>query len=605
MNIINIENLSKSFTDRLLFKDASFFVQEYEKVGIVGVNGTGKSTLLKIIAGEEEPDTGSVIRANHIVISYLPQTPSFAEEKTIRENLEQLTENMTEALSILTRLSILDLTQKVSELSGGQKKKVALAIALSAPADVLILDEPTNHLDYGMIEWLQTYLNGYRGTVIMVTHDRYFLDEVCNRIVEIDLGNIYSYDTNYSGYLERKMAREESARSSEQKRQNILRREIAWIRRGARARSTKQKAHIQRYEALRDQEAPELREKVQLSSISQRMGRTTVELNQVSKSYGDRHLFSNFEYVFLKDDRIGFIGNNGCGKTTLMRILSGDLTPDSGDVTVGQTIKIGYYSQEIVWMDDTERVIDFIRETGEYIPTVDGRLSASAMLERFLFTPDQQYSPIGKLSGGEKRRLALLNILMSNPNFLILDVPTNDLDTETLAILEDYLESFPGIVVTVSHDRHFLDRVVKRIFAFENGQIHQYEGGYTDYLEKAQVPFWEYNERGERIAFGKDARSATGTGLSGEKTDSKSTWKQPAKKKKLSYAEQKEYDTIEQDIADLEERIEALDSEIAKNASSYSKLTELSAEKEEAELLLLEKMERWEYLETLVAELNS
>ncbi len=604
MNIINIENLTKSFTDHLLFQNASFFVQEYEKVGIVGINGTGKSTLLKIIAGEEEPDEGSVIKANHIIISYLPQDPSFDDDKSIQENLTRSTENETEAVTILTKLNITDLTQTVGNLSGGQRKKIALAIALSRPADLLILDEPTNHLDYGMIEWLQTYLNGYRGTVIMVTHDRYFLDEVCNRIVEIDLGRIYSYDTNYSGFLERKTAREEGLRSSEQKRQNILRREIAWIRRGARARSTKQKAHIQRYEALRDQEAPVLKEQLQMSSIASRMGRTTVELHDICKAYDSKQLISDFEYVFLKNDRVGFIGNNGCGKTTLMKMIAGVETPDQGTVTVGQTVKIGYFHQEIAWMDPEERVIDYIKETGEYIPTEDGKISASNMLERFLFTPDQQYSPIGKLSGGEKRRLALLNILMSNPNFLILDEPTNDLDTETLAILEDYLEFFPGIVVTVSHDRHFLDRVVKRIFAFEQNGIFQYDGGYTDYLEKAKIPFWE---QGNFESSEQSSRDVSDSPNDTSK-ETRATWKKHEQKLKFSYQEQREYETIEDEIASLEAQIDALDREIAANASSYGKLSELSAQKEVAEDALMSKMERWEYLENLanqIAQANS
>lgn len=597
MNIINIENLTKSFTDHLLFENASFFVQEYEKVGIVGINGTGKSTLLKIIAGEEEPDEGSVIKANHIIISYLPQNPSFDESKSIQENILLQTENETEAITILTKLNITDLTQIVGNLSGGQRKKIALAIALSHPADLLILDEPTNHLDYGMIEWLQTYLNNYRGTVIMVTHDRYFLDEVCNRIVEIDSGHIYSYDTNYSGFLERKTAREESQRSSEQKRQNILRREIAWIRRGARARSTKQKAHIQRYEALRDQEAPVLKEQLQMSSIASRMGRTTVELHDICKGYEGKELISHFEYVFLKNDRIGFIGNNGCGKTTLMKMIAGVESPDSGTVTVGQTISLGYFHQEIAWMDPEERVIDYIKETGEYIPTADGKISASNMLERFLFTPDQQYSPIGKLSGGEKRRLALLNILMANPNFLILDEPTNDLDTETLAILEDYLEFFPGIVVTVSHDRHFLDRVVKRIFAFESDGIHQYEGGYTDYLQKAAIPFWD---QGSDSSFDRSSR----TDNTDSQKDARSTWKKRDQKPKFTYQEQREYETIEDDIASLEAQIEALDRDIAANASSYGKLTELTAQKDALEEDLLNKLQRWEYLEELAEQIE-
>ena len=589
MNVVNIEKLTKAYTDHLLFEEASFFVQEHEKVGIVGINGTGKSTLLKMVAGQEEPDEGNVIKANHVVISYLPQDPQFADEKSVRENVLAQTENETEALTILTRLSITDLEQKVGEMSGGQRKKLALAIALSKPADLLLLDEPTNHLDYGMIEWLQKYLNGYQGTIIMVTHDRYFLDEVCDRIVEIDQSHIYSYDCNYSGFLERKAARYDSMRSSEQKRQNILRRELAWIRRGARARSTKQKAHIQRYEALRDMEAPKVQESLQMGSIATRMGRTTVELDRIQLSYDNRTIINDFSYIFLKQDRVGFVGNNGCGKTTLMKIIAGLLTPGSGNVTVGQTVQMGYFGQEIQWMNPSERVIDYIRETGEYIPTVDGKISASSMLERFLFTPEQQYSPIEKLSGGEKRRLALLNVLMGNPNFLILDEPTNDLDTETLAILEDYLENFPGIIVTVSHDRHFLDRVVHRIFAFERGEIHQYEGGYTDYLEKTPLPFWEEESTQSKSAMTSDSRT---------------TWKKKSTKIKFTYQEQKEYETIEADIAALEERISGLEADILRNASSYGKLTELTAEKEACENELLEKMERWDYLENLAEQIR-
>ena len=589
MNVVNIEKLTKAYTDHLLFEEASFFVQEHEKVAIVGINGTGKSTLLKMVAGQEEPDEGNVIKANHVVISYLPQDPQFADEKSVRENVLAQTENETEALTILTRLSITDLEQKVGEMSGGQRKKLALAIALSKPADLLLLDEPTNHLDYGMIEWLQKYLNGYQGTIIMVTHDRYFLDEVCDRIVEIDQSHIYSYDCNYSGFLERKAARYDSMRSSEQKRQNILRRELAWIRRGARARSTKQKAHIQRYEALRDMEAPKVQESLQMGSIATRMGRTTVELDRIQLSYDNRTIINDFSYIFLKQDRVGFVGNNGCGKTTLMKIIAGLLTPDSGNVTVGQTVQMGYFGQEIQWMNPGERVIDYIRETGEYIPTVDGKISASSMLERFLFTSEQQYSPIEKLSGGEKRRLALLNVLMGNPNFLILDEPTNDLDTETLAILEDYLENFPGIIVTVSHDRHFLDRVVHRIFAFERGEIHQYEGGYTDYLEKTPLPFWEEESTQSKSAMTSDSRT---------------TWKKKSTKIKFTYQEQKEYETIEADIAALEERISGLEADILRNASSYGKLTELTAEKEACENELLEKMERWDYLENLAEQIR-
>ncbi|MCR5255139.1 MAG: ABC-F family ATP-binding cassette domain-containing protein [Acetatifactor sp.] len=596
MNILNIENLTKSYTDRLLFKEASFFVQEGEKVGIVGVNGTGKSTLLKIIAGKSNADGGTITMANNTVISYLPQNPEFDDLSSIEENILKITGNLTETLTLLTKLGIDDISQKCGELSGGQKKKLSLAITLSKESDLILLDEPTNHLDYGYIEWLQKFLNASKKTLIMVTHDRYFLDEVCDRIVEIDDSHIYSYDTNYSGFLERKTAREESLKSFEQKRQNILRREVEWIRRGARARSTKQKAHIQRYEALRDAEAPKIKEELSFSSASTRMGKSTVELKNISFSYGEKTLIKDFSYNFLKGDRVGFIGENGCGKTTLMKLISGDIKPDEGDINIGQTIKLGIYTQEVLQANPSERVIDFVKDIGEYIPTVDGVISATQLLERFLFDADKQYSPIGKLSGGEKRRLALLSILMSAPNVLILDEPTNDLDTETLAVLEDYLESFDGIVITVSHDRHFLDRIVNRIFAFEgDGKITQYEGGYTDYLDKAPVKFWEMDKKGDQ---GKNA------GLNNPDqpgTDSRSTWKVREKKIKFTFAEQKEYETIESDIQKLEETIKKADEDMVKNAKDFVKLAELSAKKEEAENLLLEKMDRWEYLEEKAA----
>ena len=625
MNIINVENITKVYTERELFSKASFYVQEREKIGIVGINGTGKSTLLKIIAGMEEPDDGTVTCANHIVINYLPQTPVFEESDVVLDGVMRkiITTDMDEthrwsmesdAKALMYKMGIVDLKQPIGQLSGGQKKRLALVAAVLKPCDVLIMDEPTNHLDYDMIEWLEEYLRNWRGALIMVTHDRYFLDSVCNRIVEIDKGNIYSYDTNYSGFLERKAAREDSLRASERKRQSILRKEIEWMQRGARARSTKQKAHIQRYEALRDQKAPEIAAKVEMASASQRMGRTTIELNNISKAYDSIVCVKDFSYVFLKNDRIGFVGQNGCGKTTLMQMIAGFLSPDNGFIEVGQTVKIGYYCQEIglttdkkelesgntvvetAYMNPNQRVIDYIKDTAEYVRTEDGLISASAMLERFLFLPEQQYSPIGKLSGGERRRLNLLRVLMEAPNVLVLDEPTNDLDTETLAILEDYLDNFEGIVITVSHDRYFLDRIVRRIFAFEgNGKITQYEGGYTDYMAK-------------RPNIGVDAgismnsvqkSFATETIESVEKKqDSRDTWKHQ-KKIKFTFNEQREYENIESDIEKLEQEIALLDDEILKNASNYGKLNALSQEKEAKESLLMEKMERWEYLEDL------
>ena len=597
MNIINVENITKTFTGRKLFEKASFYVQEQEKIGVVGINGTGKSTLLKIVAGMEEPDEGAVTKANHLVLNYLPQEPDFDETKTILENLMDgiITTDLdevhrysleNEAKALLLKFRLEDYRKLVCDLSGGQKKRLSLALAILKPCDVLLLDEPTNHLDYDMIEWLENYLRGFKGALIMVTHDRYFLDSVCNRIVEIDKGSIYSYDTNYSGFLERKAAREESARASERKRQAILRTEIEWMKRGARARSTKQKAHIQRYEALRDQKGIEVSDKLQISSVSSRMGRTTIELNNISKKFGEIVCVKDYTYIFLKNDRIGYIGKNGCGKTTLMKMIAGLIPPDEGEIEVGQTVKVGYYCQELDFSNEGDRVIDYIKETAEYVRTEEGLVSASSMLERFLFSPEQQYSPIAKLSGGEKRRLHLLKVLMKAPNFLILDEPTNDLDTETLAILEDYLDHFDGIVVTVSHDRYFLDRIVRRIFAFEgDGRLVQYEGGYTDYIQK----------RPEFIEL-KDTQSAPAA--PGTPKNSKETWRHSSKLK-FSYKEQREYETIEDDIAALEEKLDALEKELLANARDFVKLNEITKQKEETEEQLAQKMERWEYLEEL------
>ena len=644
MNIINVENITKVYTERELFSKASFYVQEREKIGIVGINGTGKSTLLKIVAGMEEPDEGKVTCANHVVINFLPQNPVFEASDSVLTGVMKkiITTEMDEihrwsmesdAKSLLYRLGIFDLGQKIGELSGGQKKRLALVAAVLKPCDVLIMDEPTNHLDYDMVEWLEDFLRNWRGALIMVTHDRYFLDSVCNRIVEIDRGAIYSYDTNYSGFLERKAAREDSLRASERKRQSILRKEIEWMQRGARARSTKQKAHIQRYENLRDQKAPEIQEKVEMSSASSRLGRTTIEIENISKAYGDIVCVKDFSYVLLKNDRIGFVGKNGCGKTTLMKMIAGFIEPDSGSIEVGQTVKIGYYCQEIglttdvkeiqkernlssirqnaietACMDPNQRVIDYIKDTAEYVRTEDGLISASAMLERFLFPPEQQYSPIGKLSGGERRRLNLLRVLMEAPNVLIMDEPTNDLDTETLAILEDYLDNFQGIVITVSHDRYFLDRIVRRIFAFEgNGKVVQYEGGYTDYMAKRpEVSSLTQGVSGKGMPAGgvgvaksaDDNSAALGDGATEKKSDSRETWGHQ-KKLKFTFKEQREYETIESDIEKLEQAIADLDAEILKNATNYGKLNALTQEKEAKEELLMEKLERWEYLEDL------
>ncbi len=605
MNIINVENITKVYTERELFSKASFYVQEREKIGIVGINGTGKSTLLKIVAGLEEPDEGSVIRANHVVINFLPQNPEFEGSKSVLDNVMEkiITTDMdethrwsleSEAKSLMQKLGICDFSQACGELSGGQRKRLALVAAVLKPCDVLVMDEPTNHLDYDMVEWLEEFLRNWRGALLMVTHDRYFLDSVCNRIVEVDRGSIYSYDTNYSGFLALKAQREEYARASERKRQSILRKEIEWMQRGARARSTKQKAHIQRYEALRDQEGIKEVQKLEMSSLSTRLGRSTIEINNVSKAFGDIVCVKDFSYILLKGDRIGFVGKNGCGKTTLMKMVAGFLEPDSGTIEVGQTVKIGYYGQEIVFPEPNQRVIDYIKDTAEYVRTEEGLVSASSMLERFLFPAEQQYSPIGKLSGGEKRRLNLLRVLMEAPNVMILDEPTNDLDTETLAILEDYLDNYDGIVVTVSHDRYFLDRIVRRIFAFEgDGKITQYEGGYTDYIAKRPQEMNEMSSLGAKI------KNTTNIE---QKKDARETWGHQ-KKIKFTFKEQKEYETIEADIEKLENEIAQLDAEMVKNATNFGKLNALSQEKEAKEELLMEKMERWEYLEDLAAQI--
>lgn len=629
MNLINIENLTKVYTERKLFDGASFSLQDGEKVGIIGVNGTGKTTLLRMIMGEEETDEGTVTTANHVVMRYLPQHPEFEPEKSSLECV--LEGNVTDenrwsvesdAKAMMMRLGIKDFMQPAGQLSGGQRKRLALISVLLSPADILLLDEPTNHLDNDMADWLEGYLKKWRGALIMVTHDRYFLDSVCNRIVEIDKGKIYSYQTNYSGYLELKTQRQEMEAASERKRQSILRVELEWIRRGARARSTKQKAHIQRYEELRDRQAPVQDSQVELSSISTRMGKTTVELENICKAYGERKLIDDFSYIFLKGDRVGFIGPNGCGKSTLMKIIAGIIPQDSGQVIIGQTVKMGYYAQEIAseknedeneidlsYMDPNQRVIDYVKDTAEYIQTVDGVISASVLLERFLFPPEKQYSPIGKLSGGEKKRLNLLRVLATSPNFILLDEPTNNLDIATLTILEDYLDRYDGIVVTVSHDRYFLDRTMKRIFAFEgDGKLKQYEGGYTDYVNRLAAEGRTPGETGLNQSAGA-AGSTLGNSKnqeSGEngtvKADSTATWKQK-KKLKFSYKEQKEYETIEDDIAALEQKLEDLDNEMAENATNAAKLRELVEKKENAEKMLEEKMDRWEYLEELAAKI--
>lgn len=615
MNILTADNITKAYGERRLLDGASFFLQEGEKVGIIGINGTGKSTLLKILAGMEEPDEGKVIRAQGMVVRFLPQHPSFRPEDTLIEALlrengkteEEATDLITDAKNMMTRLGITDFNETCGHLSGGQKKRLALISVLLTPSDILILDEPTNHLDGDMAEWLEEVLKKRKNAVIMVTHDRYFLDSVAGRIIEIDRGKIYSHETNYSGYLEEKISREEMAEAAERKRQSLLRTELAWVQRGARARSTKQKARLERYEELKNRKTESVSANVELSSVSNRMGRTTIELNHISKNYPGKELIRDFSYIFLKNDRVGFVGRNGCGKTTLMKMITGAVQPDAGDIEIGQTIKIGYYAQECDMPDD-KRVIDYIRDVAEIIDTTEGRVTAARMLEKFLFSGEDQYGLVGKLSGGEKRRLNLCRVLMEAPNVLILDEPTNDLDIATLTILESYLDTFQGIVIAVSHDRYFLDRTMKRIFAFEgNGSIRQYEGNYSDYLlrksveaELSQEAFWGGKSGKTTGKESMEKDSSTEAESAGEK---KNTWDPGKRKLKFSYKEQKEYETIEQDIADLEQQIAGLEDSISVYASDFVKLQEINRKIEEQKAALDEKMERWMYLEELAAKI--
>ncbi|MDE6619106.1 MAG: ABC-F family ATP-binding cassette domain-containing protein [Lachnospiraceae bacterium] len=610
MNLINIENITKYYTDTPLFEEASFTVDEMEKVGIIGINGTGKTTLLKMLIGMETPDKGTITRANNIVIRYLPQTPDFQKDVTVLEAVMEGNRTHdnewsleSDARMMLQKLGISDYGQKTDTMSGGQRKRIALANTLLSKADVLVLDEPTNHLDSSMADWLEEYLKNFRGALVMVTHDRYFLDSVSNRIVEIDKGKIYSYQTNYTGFLELKAQREDMELATERKRQSILRVEIEWMKRGARARSTKQKAHIQRYENLAAQRGPQQDAQLELSSVATRMGKTTVELKNITKGYDGKNLINDFSYIFLKNDRIGFIGENGCGKSTLMRVICDMEKPDAGEVITGQTIRIGYYAQEIrnderaglAYMKPDMRVIDYIRNTAEYVQTVDGSVSASVMLDRFLFPPEKQYGLLGKLSGGERRRLNLLRVLMEAPNVLILDEPTNDLDIQTLTILEDYLDHFDGIVIVVSHDRYFLDRVVRRIFAFQDGSIRQYEGGFTDYQARLQE-----ESSSTEVSDNKTVSSKNNTRAGAKESDTNlKNIKKRQDKLRFSYKEKKEYETIEDEIAALEEKIGKFEADMAENASDFVKLNELTKQKEAAEQLLEEKMERWMYLQDL------
>lgn len=608
MSVINVEHISKLYGDKMILEDLSCSVDEGDKIGIIGINGIGKSTLLRIIAGEEEADEGKIIFSNGMTIGWMGQNPEFDEESSILKyvcegkKIEDDYGYESDAKAMLTVLELENFDEKIKNLSGGQKKRAALCKVLLQKPDILILDEPTNHLDNKMSDWLENYLKSFRGVLLMVTHDRYFLDKVTNHIWEVEGGKVYYYDENYSGYLERKAEREERELASERKRQSILRSEVKWVMRGARARSTKQKARLERFEQLKAMDSPKTAKQVEMGSVGTRLGKKTIELYDISKAYGDKVLFKHFSYIFKRFERIGFVGHNGCGKSTLMKILADLEQADSGAIEWGETIKIGYFAQECEVMDERERVIDYIKDAAEYVRTSEGLVSASKMLERFLFSSDMQYTPIAKISGGERRRLYLLKVLMQSPNVLILDEPTNDLDIATLRVLEDFLDEFAGIVITVSHDRYFLDRTVDRIAAFENGNIVVYEGDYTEYQEKSG-----------RIEADSIDSVDSGSGLHIKKSNEKKKegreqWlasKNKEKKLKFSYKEQKEFETIDEDIEKLEEKIAELEEQISKCATDFIKLNELMQEKEKTEAELSDKMERWVYLNDLAEKIEA
>ncbi len=631
MNLLTGDNITKSYSEKILLKSISIGINEGDKIGVIGINGTGKTTLLKIIAGIEQADEGKITKGNSVTIEYLSQNPDFDMDitvlqqvfkgdspliKLIREYEEavnnkntpndrviRLTQSMeaanawgieSEAKSILTRLGVFDFSARIGTLSGGQKKRIALAGALINPSDLLILDEPTNHLDDDTIDWLEQYLNRRKGALLMITHDRYFLDRVVNQIYELDRGNIYSYRGNYSEFLQKKLEREELEAAGEQKRQSLYRKELSWIKRGAKARSTKQKARIDRFEKLEQAEADLKDDKLEITSLSSRLGKKVIELQNINKSFEDKAFIKDFSYIVERDDRIGIIGPNGIGKSTLLNIISGRLSPDSGGLEVGETVRIGMYTQETSHMEDNQRVIEYIKEGAEYITNSEGyKISASQMLERFLFPPNLQWTPIGKLSGGERRRLYLLRVLMDAPNVLLLDEPTNDLDIETLTILEDYIDSFRGAVIAVSHDRYFLDRIAEKIFYFEgNGSIVKHSGNYTD--------FKEYRLKNNDVDDNDKASERVKT--SQDKNDSERKKERPLK---FSFKEQKEFEEIDDIIAELEEGIAGLEKKIDAASADYSKLQGLIQEKEALEAQLEEKMDRWVYLNELAERIQN
>jgi ATP-binding cassette subfamily F protein uup len=599
MILMTLEGIGISFGDTVLLQDVTQGIEDHDRIGVIGVNGTGKSTLLAIAAGALQADEGQIISRNGLRISYLPQNPAFDPDRTVLENVVRNIEQekefwnvQGEAEAMLLKLGIKDPSVRPDTLSGGQRKRAALAAALLTPSDLLILDEPTNHLDHEMIEWLQERLESFGGALLMVTHDRYFLDEVTTTIWEIDRAGVYSYPGNYEKYLQTKQARMDFTLAAERKMAALYKQDLAWMMRGARARSTKQKAHIQRFEALRDREKIAEERNVIIESLPSRMGNKTIELKNLSKSYGEKHLFHDFSYTFLKNDRIGIIGPNGCGKSTLLKILTGEVEPDAGEVERGQTVKIGYFGQEYEQLPLSDTVLEAVRSRGEYVRTADGLVTASAMCERFLFIRNKQYTPVEKLSGGEKRRLQLLRVLMESPNVLILDEPTNDLDIQTLQILEDYLDHFSGIVITVSHDRYFLDRIVNRIFSFEpDGLLRQSEGGYEDYLL-----------RREELSAGETAGSMKAD-AGPDRKGRKSRSSEP--RKKLTFSQQREYETIEDVIDELTAKSEKLSEEMLQATTDYVRLQELTEEKQKTDDELEEKIARFIELQELVESFNA
>ena len=590
--ILSAEHITKAYTLKKLLTDVTLYIGEHDRIGVVGINGTGKSTLLKILAGLEEPDSGTVMRKNGLRVSFLPQMPDYSVERTAVEQVlfdapkDVGAPDEYEAKTLLSQFGISDFEADVRTLSGGQKKRVALAAALIRPVDLLLLDEPTNHIDAQTIALLEEKLSKYRGALMMVTHDRYFLDRVCNRIAEISGGELYLHDGNFSYYLEQKAARLDMENAAARKRSSILRRELEWIRRGAQARSTKQKARIQRFEEMSAISGPQEEQKLALGSTSSRLGRRIIECENVGKSMGGKRLLRDFTYTILRDERMAVVGENGCGKTTFLRMLAGQLAPDEGTINIGETVKIGFFTQEFPKVDPHMRLIDFMRDIAEYVETPDGRFSASQMLEQFLFPSDVQYTPVERLSGGEKRRLYLASLLMASPNVLLLDEPTNDLDIATLEILEDYLATFKGAVIVVSHDRYFLDRIAQRLFPFEkDAHLVQYVCSFSDYLDAQRAQESEKDEKEEKSA------------VMPRRTKEREL--------RMSYKEQKDYETIDARMEQLQGELERLDGEIEKNASDFVKLTELTQKREQTQKELDEAEERWLYLTDLAERIEA